>query len=461
MKPRLEELKKNWRSQSVLALTVAPSGITATLVRRGRDPLPPLVLQRGAAELLEDPAQAGAELAAALDRAQIRERRCVVALPLSWALSAAADLPSVGVDDLRGYFELRAEREFAMSDLRLAHSAWHTPEGTPRATLAAIPAKRIEAVEKMLEAAGCRAVSLSLALEGSLAGAEPTLHLLTGKTETGVLVSSGGGIAALRTLAAAASGGSGAFARELRITLGRLPESVRQRVQRARIVGEPDPALRQLLERSGFEPVREEPGTPGGAAVEWAVRFLQEQPVPFELLIPQESRWPAMLERWNTQRSRRAAAIAGALIALLLLVFGVRAHMESSLAAEWAGMQSTVGELETLQQKIRQFRPWFQPGPQKLQALETVIAAFPERGDVWARSVQISSDKTDTGPRAQLTGGFKLTISGFAQNSAAVLALQERLGKQPGVTALQLQQYRGNNPIQFSLTCKWEPKHEK
>jgi len=126
-------------------------------------------------------------------------------------------------------------------------------------------------------------------------------------------------------------------------------------------------------------------------------------------------------------------------------------------------MKNTVANLEEIQKKVRQFRPWFEPIPQKLQALETLVATFPEQGDIWARSVQIGPfmEKNETGGRAvQSTEASKVSVSGFARSNAVLLSLQDRLRKQPGVSALQLQQIRGNNPIQFSLSFKWEPKHE-
>ena len=452
------QLKNRFQSHAVLALTIAPDRIAVSLVRPEGAALPPLSLDISAAKLLENPVKAGAELLSALEAAHLRERRCVVCLPPSWALSASADLPEVNPEDLRSYFELRAEREFSTSDLRLAHSPFSQPGGTRRATLAAIPVKRMEAVEKMLATAGCQPVSITLALSGCLAQADPTLHLLAPGGPTQVIVSSGGGIAALRTLAGSAASDPAAFARELRITLGRLPEAIRQNVRRARLVGPPEPALREIVARMGLEALEEESGEPADAAVESAGYFLQNRPVPFEFLVPEVNRWPARLERFNTRRGRQVVGVAVGLILLPLLVFIFRSRMENNLQEEWNGMKNTVADLDDLQKKVRQFRPWFEPSPQKLQALDTLISTFPERGEIWVRSVQITtlSGKDETAP----PGTLKVTVSGFTRSSANLLGLQDRLPKQPGVSALQLQQMRGNNPIQFSLSFKWGPKHE-
>lgn len=454
----LSLIQKYVPPRGVLALGVESDGVVVSLARRGgfnakesiSIPLP---------DLLDTPQKSGLALAAALEAADLHERRCVVCIPPSWALSASADLPEVSAEDLRGYFELRAEREFSSTGLRLAHSRYELPDGTRRATLVGVPAKRIEALEQMLGAAGCRIVSLSLALNGCLAAPEPTLHFLARRDQIDVLVSIGGGIALLRSMAGGCEGA--ALAREIRITLGRLPEAVRQQVRRARWVGPSLPGLGELLEPLGIGNIEEGPDTP--AAEECAALYLNQTPVPFEFVIPEVNRWPARFERFNTRLGRRVAAGTAACFLLLIVVFLVRSHMESRLQAEWDGMRGSVADLDGLQQNIRHFRPWFANSPQKLQALEALFAAFPEKGEVWARSVQIAAyaEKSEKSNRVVAsTEASKVTVSGFTRSQAALMGLQEHLRKEPGVSALQLQQLRGNNPIQFSLTFKWEPKHD-
>jgi Tfp pilus assembly protein PilN len=254
-----------------------------------------------------------------------------------------------------------------------------------------------------------------------------------------------------------------ALARDLRITLGRLPEAVRGQVTRARWVGPFLPGLGELLKPLGIDNLEDErsPGTPSAEAA--AALYLSQRPVPFEFVIPEVNHWPARFERFNTRLGRRIAAGTAAVFLLLILVFIVRSHMENSLNTEWDGMRNSVAELDGLQQNIRRFRPWFAGSPQKLQALETLFAAFPEKGEVWARSVQLAAyqEKSENSSRMVVsTEASKVTVSGFARSQAALMGLQEHLRKQSGVSALQLQQVRGNNPIQFSLTFKWEPKHD-
>jgi len=457
-------LQNRLRPHAVLALSFTGEHITARLVREGEPDEPERFrLPLSEATLLEAPQQAGAELAAALDQAGLHEHRAVVCLPPSWALSTSADLPQVAPEDLRSYFELRAEREFSTADLRLGHSTWSLPDGQQRATLAALPSKRAEAVEQCLATAGLRLVSLSLALGDCLSAAAPTLHLLArAANHTDAILTAGGGIALLRPL----GGGSNpaTLSRELRISLGRLPEALQSHVRHARLTGPHAAGLRAVLEQMAFESIVEAPGDPDRNAATAARQFLRGEPVPFEFLLPEPDRWPTQLrhlQRFNTHSGRRIATAAAALLGLLLATFLWRSHTESRLNAEWDGMKNRVAELDTLQQKIRQFRPWFEPAPQKLTALKTLISAFPERGDVWTRSVQLAADKPDPATHTPASPDTVIVaVSGFARNNATLMAFEDNLRKQPGISDLQPKQIRGNNPLQFSLTLKWQPKHD-
>jgi hypothetical protein len=175
---------------------------------------------------------------------------------------------------------------------------------------------------------------------------------------------------------------------------------------------------------------------------------LQGQPVAFEFVAPEIPRWQTLLQRFDSRRRRWIVGGAILFLVLPLLVFIVRARIESGLAAEWKAMQKNVAELESFQQKIRQFRPWFESAPQSVQILEGVTSAFPEQGDVWAKRVQISE-------------GAKVTCEGFARNQPALMGFLDRLRGRPDVAMLQVQQVRGENPVQFSVTYKWEPQNAK
>lgn len=465
MKLDVAEIKKRLQVRSAVALTIESGRVAVDVVRReenGSRVVRSFALPAGAEAVVADPEKWGQELAALLAAEGIREKRCVVSIPANWALTTTTDVPGIAAEDLRGYLELRAEREFPISvaDLRLAHNAYQLPDGAQRATLVGVQAKRLDAVERFIAAAGGKLVSLSLGLDGCLPRHDlpAALHFLANGNHVDLVIAAGGGIAAVRSLPGptgdeAANFDAAGFTREVRITLGRLPDALRQQVSEARFSGSPTTAetlcveIRNHLHRMGIEsrvsrPQGALPGTQPGAALAAAEHHLAQRPVAFEFLAPQVNRWQVWQEKFDDKRRRWMILAGVALVVLPILIFFVRSRIESSLAAEWNDMRRTVADLETLQQKIRQFRPWFEPTPQHLQVIESLAAAFPEQGDVWAKSIQVGE-------------GHKVTCTGFARSQSALLGLLDRLRARSDVSAVQVQQVRGDNPIQFSITYKW------
>jgi hypothetical protein len=458
---QVAELKKRFQARSVLAISVESGRVAVDLVRReenGSRVTASFELPLGADAVAANGERTGKELAAKLAEKGIRERRCVVCVPASWALTTSTDVPGIAAEDLRAYLELRAEREFPIpvTELRLAHSAFTAPDGKQRATVAAVPVRKMEAIERMLAAAECRALSISLGLDACLPKGEvpAALHFVANGTHVDLVIAAGGGIAAVRSLPSpndAEAFDATSFSREVRITLGRLPEALRHQLTQARFSGTPETAenlcleIRQHLSRMGIDSrlQRAPAGGQPGAALDAAELHLRRQPIAFEFLAPEVNRWEVALRQFEDRRRRWIALGIVAAILLPILTFIIRSHIESSLDAEWTGMRRKVADLEALQQRIRQFRPWFEPAPQTLQTIESLAAAFPDQGDVWAKSVQV-------------VDGSKVTCSGFARNQSALLSWFDRLRSRKDVTGLQVQQVRGENPIQFSITYKWE-----
>jgi Tfp pilus assembly protein PilN len=465
MKLDLNDIKKRLMTRSALAVTIESGRVVAKVVRGEGEQTQTaaLTIPVGGEEILKDPDKAGQQFATALSGAGIRERECVVCVPAGWALTASTDLPEVGAEDLRGYLELRAEREFSISatDLRLGYCAYSLPSGQRRATLAALSSKKIEAVERMLAVANRRATSISLALDKCLTSPKPMLHFLTNGNHTDLVVTAGGGIAGLRSLAGPLAPGDTtfdpvSFCRDVRITLGRLPDGVRQQIRDAEFSG---PSAESLCVQTRFDLLRMGIQSPessaaaeaargtSGAAAEAARLKLSGQPIAFEFVVPETKRWQVLLERFDSRRRRMLVLGAVALVLLPLVAMFIRAQIESHLDAEWAAMESKANELDALQKRIHLFQPWYEPVPQELQLMNSLATAFPEQGDVWAKSIQVAE-------------GDKVTCTGFARSQPALLAFLARLRARPDVSGIQVQQIRGQNPIQFSITYQWEQQHD-
>jgi hypothetical protein len=409
--------------------------------------------------LTADPERVGQAIVAELQTAGIRDRKSVVCVPASWALITGTEIPEIGVEDLRGYLELKAEREFPMpvAELKLAHCAYALPEGTRRATVVGVPSKKVAAVERMLVAAGIQPVSLSLGLDECVPrDASPTaIHFVANGNHVDVVVGTGGGIALVRSLPSPRDSSSvdlNGIAREVRITLGRLPQGIRSQLREARFGGSRSTAqalfagLSSDLGRLGINPTleaRESDASHPGAAIEAARHFLRDEPVIFELMPKVPNRWLSLVQRFDTKQRRVVVAIGTAIVLLPIVTYFVRSQIERSLETEWSGMRRQVSDLESLQQRIRQFRPWFETSPITLQLVEDIVGAFPEQGDVWAKSVELTEDG-------------KLTCTGFARSQSALSGLLDRLRERKNFSGVQIQQVRGANPIQFTIGFKSE-----
>ena len=103
MKVDVAKLKSRLRTRAVLALTLKSGSMSALLLREQEGVIQvvqPLSIPVSANAIVADPAKAGQELAAALEQAGIRERRCVVCIPPGWALTSSAEMPEISGDDL-------------------------------------------------------------------------------------------------------------------------------------------------------------------------------------------------------------------------------------------------------------------------------------------------------------------------------------------------------------------------
>ena len=109
------DLLKKQRASSVLGLTLDGNRLEAVVLRRS---VGALQLQQTATAALAlsplggDPELVGREIRNHLDQAGIRERRCVVGLPLSWVLTLQVKVPDLPEADIEGFLQIEAERGF-------------------------------------------------------------------------------------------------------------------------------------------------------------------------------------------------------------------------------------------------------------------------------------------------------------------------------------------------------------
>ncbi|MCD6339728.1 MAG: hypothetical protein J7M29_10165, partial [Verrucomicrobia bacterium] len=260
------------RRSAILGIALEERRAALAWVRRaGNGPEP---VKAFAVDLPEDwssdPEAAGRRLREKLQKEGVKTRTCAVTLSRVWTLSGSVELPRAPEEELNGFVELQAERlfPFPRADMALAWTKISTNGAGSRATIVAFQQRRLRALERMLAAAGCRPISVTVDLEraepadGEKPGAEiqieprPDRVDLTLWERTGLLEA--------RSAPLPGKGGPEALTpqfltREIRLTLARLPLEIRNRVARVRLVGDPAQwetlaaACRAALARMGVE----------------------------------------------------------------------------------------------------------------------------------------------------------------------------------------------------------------
>jgi hypothetical protein len=423
--------------------------------------------------LTDVPELVGREIRNQLDAAGIRERRCVVGVPLKWTLTAQTELPPLPEADAASLLQLEAERGFPcdIATLRLAHSRCPLPDGKQHVTLAGILNSQLAALEQVLAAAKLKPVSFSPGLTALQPPAAETsngvLALAIGESQVSMQITGGGGVAALRTLEGAIENEGSRrtlhtdiVARDVRITLGQLSAGLRESVRRIRIFG-PHDLAQQLADEMElrFEPaglavelvtkyspdefgVQLRPDAPVSPAFSLAARLLTGQTPAFEFLPPKPTAWQQVITKYSSGRLRSAGATAAAIIVIIGGLFLFQEIQLLRLRSQWSGISAKVRELDGIQQQIQKYRPWFDGSCRSLSILKQLTTAFPEDGAVTAKTVEIRD-------------GNVVNCSGTAQDNAALLRMLSQLRSANGVTDLKVDQIRGKSPMQFTFDFHW------
>jgi len=474
---------KRKRLTSVLGLTLDGSRLEGVVLRRNNGSIS--VQQNFSVVLTLDPLTAAPELVGReirnhLEAAGVRERHCILGLPLKWVLTAGTELPPLPEADAASLLQLEAERGFHsdITTLQLAESRCALPGDKNHVTFAAVSKGQIEPLIAVLTAAKLKPVSFSLGLTAlqspsdnrSLtvaAQSNGVLALAIGETGVGLQITCNDGVAALRGFEGAVeSAGSrrglqaGVVAREARITLGQLPAELRSTVRQIRIFGPRDLA-RQLADEMelAFEPmgfnvevvaayppngfgVEVPADAPVSGAFSLAARYLAGLAPVFEFLPPRPTVLEQFVARYSSGKIRTAGTAAAAVVAVVLGLFLFQQIELVHYSSQWKAMSAKVADLSALQDKIQRYRPWNDSSFPALTILRQVTMAFPENGVVTAKAIEIHN-------------GNQVTCSGIATDSGALMRMLGQLGATAGVTGVTVEQIRGKSPMQFTFDFQW------
>ena len=169
--------RKRKKLTTLLGLTLDGSKLDGVVLRRTNGALQKL--QTFSALLTLDPLTAapelvGREIRNQLDAAGVRERDCIVGVPLKWVLTAQTELPPLPEADAQSLLQMEVEKGFHSDAAELQISNSRSPLAGDKkfVLLAAIPNTHVGALEQILAAAKLKPVSFGLGIS-ALQPAEP------------------------------------------------------------------------------------------------------------------------------------------------------------------------------------------------------------------------------------------------------------------------------------------------
>ena len=467
------------RPSSVLGLAIDGNRLEAVVVRRGGGSLQ--VRQSVSAEmalspLTGDPELVGREIRNHLETAGLREKRCVVCLPLTWVLSLQTKVPEISGADLDSYLQIEAERGFSSGyeSLFITRSRFKAPSGEEYVTLLAVPRNHLDLLERALRAAKLKPLAFAMGISAaqcpSQQAEQRVLTLALSSHGLELQVSGGGGIIALRSLDAAVESegahrkvSADLVAREIRITLGQLPGGFSDGPGPIKVFGQgettrqfiTDIAPRLNLLGLKVEPMDRpanvtfdtapKPEIAASPVLALAAAYVQSGDVGPDFLPPKISPWRQFVA---TKLSTQKLAYAGGATAVVGVIVGglfgwqqIQLHI---LNSRWDAIKDRVGELQKDTANIEKYRPWFDSSFGALTILAKLTSAFPDNGSVTAKSLEIRDLSA-------------ISARGTATTLVAFNVMRETLGRIPGVVELH-SETAGNPQIQFNLTYSWQPQ---
>jgi hypothetical protein len=469
-------LFKRQRAVSVLGLALDGNRLEIVSLRRQNGSLhlrQAVAVSLALSPLTDAPELVGQEIRNHLDRAGIRERRCVVCLPLGWVLNLQTQLPELSAEDRASFLQLEAERGFhsGPENLLTAQSFFQTPSGGSYVSLLAAPRAQVESLERVLRAAKLKPLAFGLGVTAlQPAAAEPgRVVLLSLRAQTlDLQITAGGGIAALRSLdnaievqGAQRSVSAELVAREIRITLGQLPGGLADAPGPLKICGQGELA-RQLADdltprvaALGLKVERVErlpnysfdnavpPEFAASPALVLAAAYVRGAQVAPDFLPPKVQPWRQLVStRLSPRKLAWAGAAAGAIVLAIVGAFAFQQWQINSLQAKWDAMAPIINELNASQEQIKKFSPWYDTSYRDLQILRRLNDAFPQDGSVTAKKIEIHD----------VSG---VTCSGIARDNEAFSRLHAKLGDDTNEISALHAEVHGQKPMDFTLNFQW------
>jgi hypothetical protein len=470
-------LFKSKRAASVLGMALDGNRLEAVVLRRSNGTVQvrqSVVAQLALSPLNDAPELVGREIRNHLDEAGIRERRVAVCLPLGWVLTLQTKVPELSDADRASFLQLEGERGFhsGPETLFTAPSLFTPPGGEAFATLLAVPRNHLATLERVLRAAKLKPVTFAIgvtALQPPADDKERVIALAIRTNSVDLQVSGGGGVIALRALDSAIETqgaqkriSSDLIAREIRITLGQLPDGLSEGSGKIRIFGQGEmtrqfvtdisPRLAAMgLKTEAVERVStahfdkplpaEIAVSPAVALAAAWVRGANSNP---DFLPPRIQPWQQLLSSgMSKKRLVWAAEAAAAVVFCIAVAFAWQQWEIATLTSKWKAMEPRVTELTADQDQIKKFRAYYDQTFRDLRLLKLVTDAFPEDGSVSAKTINVHDLA-------------KVTCTGVARDNDSYVRVFGKLSDDTNEISGLHHEVRGQKPMQFSLDFQFE-----
>ena len=391
---------------------------------------------------------------------------CIVVLPSHSAPSVILKLPDIGPEDQKGFIQIQAEQRLPLP-LSEIHLATHEFQigNQDHALVMGLRRDNVSKLKEAVIANGFQVASITVDIAGVVDHAvdgngslADCCQLIQGQSSLTMVTHAEGGPTGLRHFHLTNGGIDAAtLERELRITLGQFPQSSQRQLTTLRTAKLPGVSSEQHV------PISEHRSLAGlnvvnsaetcDLFVPIASSFFLKGTSPLEFLPSRTSRFDKMYGQFNSRRNLWVGSMS--VVALTAIVFLYQIFHLNGLQKQWNGlnpfnpetglsMKNSVAVVETVQGKIREFRPWFDSSVPSLTTARAITRAFPETGEIWLKQLNIRDDS-------------KVMATGSSSDQNSLLATLDKLRITSGISNLELKSQQGSDPIFFSFEFDWNP----
>ena len=450
-------LKGKNRSQAIVLYVDGDQAFACSYRKRGRGAR---LRAEGHSRLgqainLIEPARLVDDLGGVFRQLSSTTKDCIVVLPSHSAPSVILKLPDIGPEDQKGFIQIQAEQRLPLP-LSEIHLATHEFQigNQDHALVMGLRRDNVSKLKEAVIANGFQVASITVDIAGVVDHAvdgngslADCCQLIQGQSSLTMVTHAEGGPTGLRHFHLANGGMDAAtLERELRITLGQFPQSLRRQLTTLRTAKLPGASSEQPVPISGHRSLAGLNVVDGTETsdlfVPIASSFFLKGTSPLEFLPSRTSRFGQIYGQFNSRRTLWVGLMS--IVALTAIAFLYQILHLNGLQKEWNGMRDRVVAAENIRGKIREFRPWFDSSVPSLTTARAITRAFPETGEIWLKQLNIRDDS-------------QVMATGSSRDQNSLLATLDKLRITSGISNLELKSQQGSDPIFFSLEFDWNP----